>query len=91
VKTTPARLTMVWAILSAVTIVSWWLGRTAHAGGHLVASVPVTVGILAIALFKCRLIIRQFMEVRSAPRWLKLFTDGWLLVFWGAVLALYLW
>jgi hypothetical protein len=89
-KTTPARLTIVWAFLSGVSIVSWWLGRTAHAGGHFVASVPVTLGILAIALVKCRLIIRQFMEVRSAPRWLELFTDAWLVAFWGTVLAIYL-
>jgi hypothetical protein len=28
--------------------------------------------------------------VRTAPRWLKLFTDVWLTVLWVSVLAIYL-
>ncbi len=31
-----------------------------------------------LAVIKTRLIIREFMEVRTAPLWLKLATDGWL-------------
>jgi hypothetical protein len=84
------RLTYVWVMLSAITILSWWLGRTAHAGGHVVANTPVTIGVLAIALVKARLIMRQFMEVRTAPRWLLISTDAWLVIFFGAVLAIYL-
>ncbi len=30
------------------------------------------------------------MEVRTAPTWLRRFTDVWLVVFWGTVLAIYL-
>jgi len=85
-----ARLTLVWLVLCAVTIVSWWLGGTAEHHGHFVFSTPVTIGVLAIGLFKCRLIMQNFMEVRTAPRWLRLFTDIWLVAFWGAVLAIYL-
>jgi hypothetical protein len=47
--------------------------------------------VLAMAFIKARLIIRYFMEVRTAPAWLKLATDAWLVVLWGAVLASYLW
>ncbi len=36
------------------------------------------------------MIIRYFMEVRTAPRWLKLFTDVWLTVLWAGILAIYL-
>jgi hypothetical protein len=36
------------------------------------------------------LIIRYFMEVRTAPRWLRLATDGWLIVLWTSVLVVYL-
>jgi hypothetical protein len=50
----------------------------------------VTAIVLAIALVKCRLVIRTFMEVRTAPTWLRRSTDLWLILFWGAVLALYL-
>jgi hypothetical protein len=31
------------------------------------------------------------MEVRTAPVWLRLATDAWLVVLWGAVLTIYLW
>ena len=82
--------TYVWAILSAITILSWWLGRTAHHGALLVSSTGVTVGVLAIGFIKARLIMQQFMEVRTAPIWLRRFMDSWLVVFWGAVLAIYL-
>jgi hypothetical protein len=30
------------------------------------------------------------MEVRTAPRWLKVFTDAWLTAVWAGILAIYL-
>ena len=84
------RLTSVWVILSACTILSWWLGTMVRDRGQVVSSVSITIGVLAIGLFKARLIIGQFMEVRTAPKWLRVFTDLWLIAFWGAVLAIYL-
>ena len=89
--TTKARaITYVWIILSAITLVSWFLGP-ARVAGLAVASVPITVAVLAMAFIKARLIIGYFMEVRTAPAWLRLSTDAWLVVLWGAVLAIYLW
>jgi hypothetical protein len=87
--TAASRVTYVWVILSVITLVSWWLGR-GHAHGALGPSVPVTVAVLTLGLVKSRLIIRHFMEVRTAPRWLRVATDVWLIVFWGAVLGIYL-
>jgi Prokaryotic Cytochrome C oxidase subunit IV len=55
-----------------------------------VASVPITVAVVLLGFIKGRMIIRYFMEVRTAPRWLKLFTDVWLTVLWAGVLAIYL-
>ena len=83
-------ITYVWIILSAITLVSWFLGP-ARVAGTAVASVPITVAVLAMAFIKARLIIGYFMEVRTAPAWLRLATDAWLVVLWGAVLAIYLW
>jgi len=80
----------VWLVLSAITIVSWWLGHP-RSGHAFDASVPITVAVLAIAFVKARLIIRYFMEVRTAPSWLRLATDAWLVVLWGAILRIYLW
>ncbi|KWX24383.1 prokaryotic cytochrome C oxidase subunit IV family protein [Mycolicibacterium wolinskyi] len=80
------RITVVWATLCVVTVVSWWLGH-----GAAVASVPITVSVVALAAIKCRLIIREFMEVRTAPAWLRFGTDAWLAALSATVLAIYLW
>ena len=82
--------TYAWIILSAITLLSWWLAP-AHAHGQPVGpSVPITVAAIALAFIKGRMVIRYFMEVRTAPRWLKLATDGWLVVLWAGILAIYL-
>ncbi|MFZ0832671.1 MAG: cytochrome C oxidase subunit IV family protein [Mycobacterium sp.] len=82
--------TYAWLILSAITVLSWWLAP-AHAHGHAVGrSIPITVAAIALAIIKGRMIIRYFMEVRTAPRWLKLATDGWLVALGAGVLAVYL-
>ncbi len=84
------RTTYVWAGLSAIAVLSWLLARTAHDHGHFVASTPVTIAILAIGFVKTRFVLRSFMEVRTSPTWLRRFCDIWLIVFWGAVLGIYL-
>ncbi|HEY1841321.1 MAG TPA: cytochrome C oxidase subunit IV family protein [Mycobacterium sp.] len=88
--TTAARTTTyAWVVLSVITIVSWWLAP-GHAHGAAVPSVPITLAVTLLAFIKGRVIIRYFMEVRAAPRWLKLFTDAWLATLWAGVLAIYL-
>lgn len=88
-RTTSGRqITYVWGLLSALTILSWWLG--AESSGHLDRDVTVTVVVLALALTKVRFVLRTFMEVRTAPRWLRRGTDVWLLALGASVLALYL-
>lgn len=86
----PARTTTyAWLILSAITAITWWLAP-GHSGGHSVASVPITVAVVLLGFVKGRMIIRYFMEVRTAPRWLKITTDAWLVTLWAAILAIYL-
>ena len=88
---TEARTTIgAWLILSAITITSWWLAPPHDHGAPASASVPITVAVIALAFIKGRMIIRYFMEVRTAPPWLKLACDAWLSVLWGAVLVIYL-
>jgi hypothetical protein len=53
-------------------------------GKGLVAAVVV------LAAIKGRLIIRYFMDVRHAPRWLQHATDAWLAILWIALLTIYL-
>ena len=82
--------TYAWIILSAITIVSWWLAPPHDHGASATASVPITVVVVALAFIKGRMIIRYFMEVRTAPRWLKVTTDVWLAALWLGILAIYL-
>ena len=85
---TARTITWAWLALVTITIGSWWLAP-AHSG-TAEASVPITAVVLVLALIKSRLIIRHFMEVRTAPRWLKASTDAWLVVLFGAVFVIYL-
>lgn len=80
-------LTIVWAVLTAVTIASWLTAR--DAGDVHQASATVTVVVLGIAAVKAQLVIWYFMEVRHAPLWLKLTTNGWLLVLFGFLWGFY--
>jgi hypothetical protein len=82
------RLTWVWALLSVGTLLSWGLSKTHDAPAE--SSIVATLGVLAVAFVKVRLILRHFMEVSTAPTWLRRVTDGWLLAFGTAVLAIYL-
>jgi Prokaryotic Cytochrome C oxidase subunit IV len=81
--------TYAWLVLSAVTVVSWWLAP-GHTGGHAVANALITVAVALLGIVKGRIIIRYFMEVRTAPRWLKITTDAWLVMLWVTILTIYL-
>jgi hypothetical protein len=83
-------ITVAWLALSGITVISWWLAP-GHSGGHAAPSVPITVAAILLGFVKCRIIIGYFMEVRTAPVWLRRSTDAWLAVLWTAVLAIYLW
>ncbi|MGH3678617.1 MAG: cytochrome C oxidase subunit IV family protein [Mycobacterium sp.] len=83
--TTDGRVTtFAWVILSVLTLTSYWLGPAP------VASVGITIAVLALALVKSRLVIQYFMEVRRAPKWLQVSTDAWLIVLFATILAIYL-
>lgn len=82
--------TTVWLLLCAITVLSWALAP-AHTDVPASASVPITLAVVLLAAVKARLVIGYFMEARSAPRGLRLATDAWLVVLWGAVLGIYLW
>jgi hypothetical protein len=93
--TTPVRrmrpdirnIVLVWLVLVAITVLAWCLTPENRGGGAVLDSVLVTV-IVALGMIKSRLIIRHFMEVRTAPRWLRIGTDVWVVVLWTALLAI---
>lgn len=82
-----SHLTLVWAVLTVVTIVSWLTARDGGAA-HAV-NATVTVVVLLIAAVKTQLVIWHFMEVRHSPRWLQVTTMSWLVVLFAFLLGIY--
>jgi len=68
-------LTLVWAFLAILTVASWWLARGHGAVERMDAA--ITLGVLLVAAVKVQLVMRYFMEVRHAPRWLQRTAYGW--------------
>ena len=82
------RLTASWLGLSLITLVSWWIGAN-HGQGHFEPNAAITTAVLTIAAIKIRVIMREFMEVRHAPRLLRRLTDGWIAIVFVLLLVLY--
>jgi Prokaryotic Cytochrome C oxidase subunit IV len=78
-----------WLLLVAATVFSWWLGLENGSALHRHASTVTTIAILAIAIVKCRFVIRHYMEVRFAPSWLQVTCDAWLVLNFGMVSSFY--
>ena len=82
------RLLTILLVLSAITLISWWIGAQ-HGQGELRLNGPVTFAVLMIAAVKVRLIIREFMEARQAPSLLRRIADAWLVLLVGSLLVIY--
>ena len=80
-------LTIVWALLTTVTIASSLIALDGGASHQINAE--VTTAVLLIAAVKAQLVIWHFMEVRRAPVWLKATTSGWVLVLFALLLGFY--
>ncbi len=83
------RLFVVWLILVAISLVYLWIDHSATHQGIPTASTVVSVVAICFALVKVRIIMREFMEVRSAPRVLRRLTDCWVLLMAAALLGVY--
>lgn len=82
------RLLVVVLALSAITMVSVWIGSL-DGQDALRPSAVVTTSAIVIALVKSRIIFREFMEVRHAPVLLGRLTDLWLVVTGVSLLGCY--
>jgi cytochrome c oxidase subunit IV len=80
-------LTIVWAFLTAITIASSFIALDGGAAHQI--NTAVTTVVLLIAAVKAYLVIQYFMEVRRAPRWLKVTTGGWVLGLFTLLLGFY--
>jgi hypothetical protein len=76
-------VTRVWLLLLLITAGSWAVGAHVVLGDR--ANHLLVLGtILLLTCIKMYLVIRHFMEVKSAPLLLKYACNSWLaVVFWG--------
>jgi hypothetical protein len=79
------RIAPVWLGLTLVTLISWWISTGGHTGWspNLAASMAVVI----IAVIKARFVLREFMELGHASRWLRVLSDVWVLALPAAVLV----
>ena len=84
------RLFVVWLILVAISLTYLWIDHTAMQGALPSASAAVTIAAICLALVKVRIIMREFMEVRSASHFLCRITDCWVILMGIAMLGVYL-
>ncbi len=82
------RLQVVWGTLVAITLLSWWIGSK-HGHDELGRNALISFAVILIAAIKIRMIIREFMEVREAPKWLQRLTDAWILFVVFTLLGIY--
>lgn len=76
-------LDAIFAFLIAATGVTWWVGESGSAGPAAVAL------ILALALVKGWLVVRDFMGLRRAGLLWNLLVGGWLVVILSVIAATY--
>jgi len=82
----PLRPTLVWLALISATAATVWLGTDhpfMNVGAHFATSLA-----LGLAFLKAYLIGQDFMEIRTAPRALRLAFAAWIFIFGLSVLAI---
>ncbi len=78
---------MAWLVLVVLTAVSWALGTDHGVGGrHIGASVVI----IAVAVFKIRLVALYFMELRQAPAALHGIFEGYCVLLFIVLTGMYL-
>jgi|PersoiStandDraft_1058852.scaffolds.fasta_scaffold49328_2 apolipoprotein N-acyltransferase len=81
------QVTIVWIGLMLATCSTWWIGTHhpfASSAQYLASAIAI-----AIAFLKVYYVGMDFMELRKAPRPLRYFFIGWLLLIGSAAIGLY--
>jgi hypothetical protein len=86
---TSKRLNITWLALVAISVMYLWIDDTAEDGGVHIASTAVSLAAIGLGLLKFRVIMREFMDVRHAPRMMRRLTDLLVAVIGVALLASY--
>jgi len=88
-SSTERRLAVAWVIVVAITLIYVVIDRSADDNGVLVASTAASIAAIVLALVKLRIIMREFMGVRHAPKVLRTLTDALLVVMGVSLLGTY--
>lgn len=83
------RITLVWLGLIVATLVSWQLGVEDVFDDNLALTLT-TVAVLGVAFVKIRFVGLDFMEIRHAPRALRLVFTVWMVAVYLELVGLYL-
>ena len=84
------RLTIAWLVVVAVSLVYLVIDESAVEDGVARASTAASIAAIVLALVKLRIILREFMDVRHAPRALRSATDALVVVMGVCLLGTYL-
>ena len=87
-KAIEKKLLGVWLALSAITLLSYWLG-TEQGGMSGEANAAVTYIALGIVALKVRVIVVEFMEARRASKGLQHAMDIWLFLLVASLCVIY--
>ena len=70
------RLTVAWVVVVAVTLIYLVIDDSTDDHEAVHASTVASLVAIGLALVKLRIIVREFMDVRHAPRVLRRLTDA---------------
>jgi hypothetical protein len=71
-----SRTSLIWMLLVAATLVSWELGH----GVGLDSARSAGAAILLVTFIKVRFVVLDFMEIRTAPWWMRAILEGWIVL-----------
>lgn len=88
--TAQKRLVVAWALVVAVTLIYVVIDGSTDHDGILRAGAGTSIAAIVLSLAKLRIIMREFMDVRHAPRVLRTMTDALVVVMGVSLLGTYL-
>ncbi|MDB5968345.1 MAG: hypothetical protein JWQ90_795 [Hydrocarboniphaga sp.] len=77
------RITLVWFLLVAATALSWEMGHGSGEARH------AGVAIIVVAFIKLRFVILELMEIRYAPRFMRVVAEVWTVIVCTTLVTLF--
>ncbi len=84
------RLSVAWVVVVAITLIYLVIDGSVDDSDVMRASTVASVAAIGLALIKVRIVMREFMDVRYAPRILRTVTDALVLTMGVFLLGTYL-